>query len=74
MAAIININQIRDEEEGVFCIRDEDGDMKNLQDWNAEDWEQLIDGAFVMMAKEYGCSKYDLLADFMHQVISMEDD
>ena len=36
------------------------------------DWEELIDGAFQMMAIRCGGTKWDILADFMRTLLEEE--
>ena len=69
MGEIISIAQVKDEQEGVFAIRGEDGELKDVLDYTGDDWANLIEGCFANIAKEFQCSKYDILADFMHQIL-----
>jgi len=73
MDNIISFEQIKDEQDGIFSIRNENGELKDIMDWEGQDWEYVIEDAFAFMAHEYGCSKYDILADFIHQILSLED-
>ena len=70
MAEIIGINQIRDEKENVFAIRQEDGELKPLEEWDGVDWEELVEGPFVMMANSFGVSKWDVFAQFISQILT----
>lgn len=72
MAEIINLNKInqqkKDEDNGIFAIRKDDGDLKNLEDWNGEEWESLFQ-VFEAMAERMDISPWDIFADFMRSVL-----
>ena len=73
MAEIISLAKVIQEQEdrdnGVFAIREDDGELKNLEDWSGEEWEELVDGVFANMANRYGVTKWDIFADFMCSVL-----
>ena len=77
MAEIISINKIRnekeDEENNVFAIRHDDGELKDMTEWTGDDWKTLIDGAFAMMEAQTGIDRWDIFADFIADVLGMED-
>ena len=76
MAEIISfnkaVNEQRDRENGVFSIREEDGDLKDITEWTGEDWRALIEGVFTPMSEIAGCSAYDLLADFIGMILESQ--
>ena len=77
MAEIISFTKAKlekqDDDEGVFTVREDDGEMKDIIDWGAEDWQNLFETVFFPVAKEYNVSIYEIIADFMHTILTLED-
>lgn len=73
MAEIISFsraaNEQRDRENGVFSVREEDGQLKDITDWSGEDWKALFEEVFVPMSETTGCTAFDLLADFIRALL-----
>ena len=73
MAEIISFNKTlqeqQDEENGVFAVREDDGSLKDIAQWDGDDWQALFEGVFIPMSREMRCSVYDLIADFMQTVL-----
>ena len=76
MAEIIDFNKAvmerRDEEEGVFAARREDGELKDITDWDADDWQGLFEEVLIPVAMDNGVSIYELIAQFMRSVLSLD--
>jgi len=77
MAEIISINkarmEVQDDEDGVYAAREDDGELKDIRDWDADDWQGLFEQVLFPIARESNRSIYDLIADFMHTILSLED-
>ena len=70
MADIINFREAKDKEEEIFAIRQEDGDLKPMEEWEGKDWEALFEGPMTVMANAAGVSPWDMFAEFMSGILS----
>ena len=76
MSNIINFNQAvkekQDQESGVFAVRDDEGELKDMTEWTGSDWEVLVEDCFATLSASTGIPKWDIFADFMRNVLEVE--
>lgn len=70
MAEIINFKEARDEQEEVFAIRQDDGELKPMEEWSGEDWKNLFEGPMTIMAQQANSTPWDMFAMFMSSVLN----
>ena len=68
MAEIINFNE-KAEELTTFKITDDTGELKPMEQWDGEDWENLIEDAMASIGEQMGISKWDAFAQFMKTIL-----
>ena len=77
MGKVISFNKAvkerEDEENRVFAPRKDEGELKDILDWEGQDWEALFEAVFVPIAHQKNISPFDLLAEFIHAILTMED-
>ena len=69
MADIINFKEARDKEEGVFAIREDDGELKPMEQWTGEDWETFFTGPMTAIAQQIHVSPWEVFAEFMTGIL-----
>ncbi len=74
MADIIDFNTAKEAtgENEEFAIRQDDGDLKPMEEWNGGDWEALVEVAMADIGEAMGVNKWDAFASFMHTILSVE--
>ena len=60
----------KDEEDGVYAVREDDGGLKDIADWDATDWQGLFEEVFFPIVRDTGVSIYELIADFMGRLLA----
>ena len=70
MADIISFNEVKDREDGVFAIREDDGELKPMEEWEGSDWKTFFEGPMASIGKMIGCSPWDVFAEFMAGILN----
>ena len=70
MAEIINFREAKDRQEEVFAIRQDDGNLKPMEEWDGEDWKALFEGPITFMAETANMTPWDMFAQFMSSILS----
>lgn len=70
MADIINFKEARDEKEEVFAIREDDGELKPMEEWDGQDWQELFEGPMTFMAQKANTSPWVMFAMFMSSILN----
>ncbi len=74
MAEIISFSEAvkekQDGREGAFAPLTDGGELKDVADWDARDWQELFEEVFFPLAAKWGVSVYELLAHFVGTLLS----